>query len=35
MYDPGQLYVDPILTQLSLGFKDQSLYGTEILILKP
>jgi hypothetical protein len=35
MYDPGQLYVDPILTQLSVGFQDQSLYGTELLPVTP
>lgn len=27
MYDPGTLYVDPILTDFSVGFPDQTLYG--------
>lgn len=27
MYDPGTLYVDPILTGFSVGFRDQTLYG--------
>jgi hypothetical protein len=31
MYDPGTLYVDPILTGFSVGFKDQSLYGDQIM----
>lgn len=30
MYDPGTLYVDPILTNLSVGWKDQDLYGLRI-----
>lgn len=30
MYDPGTLYVDPILTQLSVGFQDQTLYGLDL-----
>lgn len=30
MYDPGQLYVDPILTQLSVGFQEQELFGFDI-----
>ena len=30
MYDPSALYTDPILTNLSVGFKDQSLYGAEL-----
>jgi hypothetical protein len=30
MYDPGTLYSDPILTNLSVGFQDQTLYGREI-----
>lgn len=30
-YDPGTLYVDPILTQLSVGYQDQSLYADRIL----
>jgi len=35
MYDPSALYVDPILTRLSVGFKDQSLYGTELFPVTP
>lgn len=31
MYDPGTLYLDPILTDFSVGFQDQSLYGTQIM----
>lgn len=30
MYDPGTLYLDPILTQLSVGFPDQDLYGLQL-----
>lgn len=30
MYDPGLLYVDPILTQFSVGFQDQELIGRSI-----
>lgn len=30
MYDPGTLYSDPILTNLSVGFADQNLYGVRI-----
>jgi hypothetical protein len=30
LYDPGQLYVDPILTNLSVGFQDENLYGTQL-----
>lgn len=30
MYDPGSLYVDPILTNLSVGWQDQTLYGNRI-----
>lgn len=30
MYDPSALYTDPILTNLSVGFKDQSLYGADL-----
>lgn len=29
MYDPGTLYVDPILTNFSVGFRDQTLYGDQ------
>jgi len=35
MYDPGALYTDPILTNLSVGFKDQSLYGAELFPITP
>jgi hypothetical protein len=35
MYDPSTLYTDPILTTLSVGFKDQSLYGTELFPITP
>lgn len=35
MYDPSLLYTDPILTNLSVGFKDQSLYGTELFPITP
>lgn len=31
MYDPGQLYVDPILTGFSVGFQDQALIGRSIM----
>jgi hypothetical protein len=31
MYDPGTLYVDPILTNMSVGFQDQTLYGGQIM----
>lgn len=30
MYDPSGLYVDPILTNLSVGFPDQQLYGLRL-----
>lgn len=30
MYDPGTLYVDPILTNMSVGWQDQNLYGLRI-----
>jgi hypothetical protein len=30
VYDPGQLYVDPILSNFSLGFQDQDLYGLRL-----
>src|SRR5215831_5241117 len=30
MYDPGLLYQDPILTNFSVGFQDQALYGDRI-----
>jgi hypothetical protein len=31
MYDPGQLYVDPVLTGFSVGFEDQELIGRQIM----
>lgn len=30
MYDPGTLYVDPILSGFSVGFQDQELFGRRI-----
>jgi hypothetical protein len=30
MYDPGTLYVDPILTNFSVGWQQQNLYGLRI-----
>lgn len=30
MYDPGTLYVDPILTGLSVGFAEQNIYGLRL-----
>jgi len=35
MYDPGTLYVDPILTNFSVGYKDQALYGERIFPITP
>jgi hypothetical protein len=35
MYDPGQLYVDPILSNFSTGFQDQTLYGMNFMPLTP
>lgn len=35
MYDPSALYTDPILTNLSVGFKDQSLYGADLFPITP
>lgn len=35
MYDPGTLYSDPILTNFSVGYKDQSLYGERIFPVTP
>src|SRR5215831_6913520 len=35
MYDPGTLYQDPILTNFSVGFKDQALYGDRIFPVTP
>lgn len=31
MYDPGTLYVDPILTNFSVGYKEQNLYAEAIM----
>jgi hypothetical protein len=30
LYDPSALYVDPILSNVSIGYKDQQLYGERI-----
>lgn len=30
MYDPSGLYVDPILTNLSVGYPDQNMYGLQL-----
>lgn len=35
MYDPGTLYSDPILTNFSVGYRDQALYGERILPVTP
>lgn len=35
MYDPGLLYLDPILTGFSTGFQDQTLYGTRLMPITP
>jgi hypothetical protein len=35
MYDPGQLYLDPILTNFSVGYQEQNLYGLQIYPLTP
>jgi|SRR5580765_2326769 len=35
MYDPGTLYSDPILTNFSVGYQDQSLYGERIFPVTP
>lgn len=35
MYDPGTLYSDPILTNFSVGYQDQSLYGERIMPVTP
>lgn len=35
MYDPGTLYVDPILTGFSVGFQDQTLYGDRLYPVTP
>jgi hypothetical protein len=31
MYDPGTLYSDPLLTNFSLGYQPQNLYGSRIM----
>lgn len=31
MYDPAGLYVDPILSQLSVGYRDQNYYALDIM----
>jgi hypothetical protein len=31
MYDPSQLYIDPILTGFSVGYQDQSLYADRLM----
>jgi hypothetical protein len=31
MYDPGLLYVDPILTNFSVGYDEQDLFGRRIM----
>ena len=35
MYDPGQLYIDPILTGFSTGYQDQTLYGEKVFPVTP
>lgn len=35
MYDPGKLYVDPILTGFSVGWADQTLYGDRLFPITP
>jgi hypothetical protein len=35
MYDPGQLYTDPILTGFSVGYKDQALFGERLFPVIP
>lgn len=35
MYDPGQLYVDPILTGFSVGYQDQTLFGERLFPVIP
>lgn len=35
MYDPGELYVDPILSDFSVGFQDQTLYGQNLFPITP
>lgn len=35
MYDPGELYFDPILTGFAIRYQDQTLYGERIMPLVP
>lgn len=35
MYDPGTLYSDPILTNFSVGYQDEALYGERIMPVTP
>jgi len=35
VYDPGTLYSDPILTNFSVGYQDQALYGERIFPVTP
>lgn len=35
MYDPGTLYIDPILTAFSVGFQDQALFGERLMPVTP
>lgn len=35
MYDPGLLYQDPILTNFSVGYRDQALFGERIMPVTP
>lgn len=35
MYDPGTLYIDPILTAFSVGFQDQALFGERLMPITP
>ena len=35
MYDPGTLYRDPILTNFSVGYTDQALYGERLCLSLP
>ena len=35
MYDPGTLYSDPILTEFSVGYQDQELFGERLFPVTP
>lgn len=35
MYDPGELYSDPILTGFSVGYQDQNLYADRLFPITP